>query len=303
MAASAVAGILVLLGSSIGQPSRAVAERIPPPDFFVGETAEGAIWLRGRVGPGMLNQFARIRPKQGRRVILTSSGGSAGDGIAIARIIFDNRMHTVVRGACYSSCANYLFFAGVTKTVEPGSMIGFHGWPRAATPADRERVAAAIQRRRPEATEAEIDVAFQQFQAKSAADMERQTAFYADIGAPRLPGLMRVLNAEPVDYPTGRPYRGGRLAIVPTRETLERCFGVRGIAAYSRPERVQRIDWASNRAPTSGADLQLVWTRDPQPDCAVFAARGPETRPREERRAPPAEQPRRRRIRILSAAG
>jgi hypothetical protein len=302
LAAATVTGILALLGASIGQPSKAVAERIPPPDFLVGETPEGDIWLRGRVGPGMLNQFARIRHKQGRRVILTSSGGSAGDGISIARIILDNRMHTVVRGACYSSCANYLFFAGVTKTVERGGMIGFHGWPRAATEADRERVAAAIERRRPGASPAEIDVAFQQFEARSAADMARQAEFYALIGSPRLPGLMRVLDADPIDYPTGRPYRGGRLAIVPTREVLERCFGVRGITAYSRPDRVRRIDWASDRAPASGADLQLVWTREPAPDCSLFRGKGPETRPRQERRPEPSERPGRRRVRVLDMA-
>jgi hypothetical protein len=303
VAAGAVSTILTFLAASIGRPSDAVAARIPPPDFVVGETPEGDIWLRGRVGPGMLNQFARVRPKQGRRVILTSSGGSAGDGVAIARIILDNDMHTVVRGACYSSCANYLFFAGVTKTVEPGGMIGFHGWPRIATAADRERVATAIQRRRPQATAAEIDVAFQQFQAKSAADMALQAEFYARIGSPRLPRLMRILDADPVDYPTGRPYRGGRLAIVPTQETLERCFGVKGIAAYSRPEQVRRIDWASDRAPTSGADLHLVWTREPTPDCSVFEAQGPETRPSQERQAPEPERPTRRRLRVHSVAG
>ena len=182
-------------------------------------------------------------------------------------------------------------------------MIGFHGWPRAATEGDRARVAAAIERRRPGATPTEIDVAFRQFEAKSAADMARQREFYALIGAPRLPALMRVLDADPVDYPTGRPYRGGRLAIVPTRETLERCFGVRGIVAYSRPERVTPMDWASDRAPASGADLQLVWTRDPEPDCAVFEAKGPETRPRQERQVPPRERPSRRRVRVLNVAG
>jgi hypothetical protein len=65
LAASVVSTILVFLAASIGRPSDAVAARIPPPDFVVGETAEGDIWLRGRVGPGMLNQFARVRPRQG----------------------------------------------------------------------------------------------------------------------------------------------------------------------------------------------------------------------------------------------
>jgi hypothetical protein len=294
-----VMGGLAFLAASIGQPSKSVAARIPPPDFMVGVTPDGDIWLRGRVGAGMLNQFARIRPKEGRRVILTSAGGAASDGISIAEIIHENRMHTVVRGACYSSCANYLFFAGASKTVEPGGLLGFHGWPRTATEEDRQRVAEAILRRRPEVTDTEIDIAFQQFQAKSAADMARQQAFYAAIGAPRLPRLMRILESEPVDYPSGRPYRGGRLAIVPTRETLERCFGVRGIAAYSRPARVEVIDWASPLAPQSSQDLQLVWTREPAPDCAVFDRAGSETRPAQERRPDPDRPQRSRRIRVI----
>jgi len=302
----AVSSVLALLGASIGQPSKAVAERIPPRDFMVGTTPEGDIWLRGRVGPGMLNQFARVRGKEGRRVILTSSGGSAGDGIAIAELILNNRMHTVVRGACYSACANYLFFAGETKTVEPGGMIGFHGWPRAATEADRRQVADAIRRRRPDATDIEIDVAFQQFKVQSEADMARQTAFYQQIGAPRLPRLMRVLDAGPVDYPSGRAYRGGRLAIVPTLETLERCFGVTGIVAYYRPATLEPIDWASPRAPRSSDDLKLVWTPDPSPDCTLFDRPGPETRPnieRREARAPHSEPERpTRRIRVLNMA-
>ena len=94
---------------------------------------------------------AQAYPSRPITTIIPFAGGSASDGVAIAEIIHENRMHTVVRGACYSSCANYLFFAGETKTVEPGGMIGFHGWPRTATEADRQRVSEAIRRRRPEA--------------------------------------------------------------------------------------------------------------------------------------------------------
>jgi hypothetical protein len=210
-------------------------------------------------------------------------------------------MHTVVRGACYSSCANYLFFAGVTKTVEPGGLLGFHGWPRAATAADRERIAAAIRRRSPAATEAEVEASFELFRAQSAEDMERQARLYARVGTPRLPHLMRVLVADPVDYPTGRPYRGGRLAIVPTRAVLERCFGVKGLVGYDRPTEVRPIDWASPLAPRSAAELQLVWTRDPDPDCAVFDRAGVDTRPRIER-APSPRTERRRRVRVITTA-
>jgi hypothetical protein len=174
-------------------------------------------------------------------------------------------------GACYSSCANYLFFAGATKTVEPGGMIGFHGWPRIATAADRERVAAAIQRRRPQATEAEIDVAFEQFQAKSAADMALQADFYQRIGSPRLPRLMRILDADPVDYPTG--------AALSRRQAGDRADPgdagalLRGQRHHSllSSRAGQRIDWASDRAPTSGADLQLVW--DPRSRARLYGVR------------------------------
>ena len=62
LAAAAVTGALAFLGTSMGRPSKAVAARIAPPDFVVGETPEGDIWLRGRVGPGMLNQFAKAEP-------------------------------------------------------------------------------------------------------------------------------------------------------------------------------------------------------------------------------------------------
>jgi hypothetical protein len=302
LAIGAVTLALALLAGSIGEPSKSVAARIPPPDFSLTYTPEGDLWLRGRVGPGMRNQFARVRDRAGKRVILTSAGGSASDGIAIAELIRDAHMHTVVRGACYSSCANYLFFAGVTKTVEPGGLLGFHGWPRAASETDRARVSEAILRRRPEASDAELEVAFRQFEAKSAADMERQTAFYAAIGTPNLPRLMRVLDAEPIDYPTGRPYRGGRLAIVPTKATLERCFGVKGITAYYRPSQVEAIDWASRYAPTSSEDLQLVWTRAPEPDCRIFARAGSDTRPGIERRPEPRPPGRSRRIRVLPTA-
>lgn len=296
-AAFALCAVVVILGAlaaSIGRPPRSVAARIPPPDFSLTYTPDGDLWLRGRVGPAMRNTFARVRDKANKRLILTSAGGSASDGIAIAEMIRASGMHTVVRGACYSSCANYLFFAGVTKTVEPGGLLGFHGWPREATEEDRQRVAEAIRRRRPEVSDAELEVAFSQFEAKSAADMARQAAFYAAIGAPNLPRLMRVLDAQPIDYPTGRPYRGGRLAIIPTRRVLERCFGVTGIVAYARPAKVEVIDWASQLAPTSSQDLQLVWTREPEPDCRIFERAGPEARPGMER-APQPDRPERRR--------
>lgn len=48
-------------------------------------------------------------------------------GLAIGKILIENRgLSVVVKNICASSCANYLFLAGHTKIIDHG-VVGFHG--------------------------------------------------------------------------------------------------------------------------------------------------------------------------------
>ena len=72
-----------------------------------------------------------IKIGRGDRLFMNSVGGDVEAGLAIARSVLKNDMDVVVDGICLSSCANYLFLAGRTKTVLPLALVGFHGGPSA----------------------------------------------------------------------------------------------------------------------------------------------------------------------------
>ena len=56
---------------------------------------------------------------------LNSGGGKVKAALQIAKEIRDRKLSVSVEGFCISSCANYLFLAGVKKTIS--GIVGFHG--------------------------------------------------------------------------------------------------------------------------------------------------------------------------------
>ena len=51
-------------------------------------------------------------------------------------LLRDLGAHLVVRDLCLSSCANYLFSLAASKSVEPGTLLGFHGGVGGGAPSE-----------------------------------------------------------------------------------------------------------------------------------------------------------------------
>lgn len=64
---------------------------------------------------------------------IDSSGGEIMSSMRIGRALHDRRMDVVVRNLCMSACANYIFAAAARKTIEPGSIVAWHGDARQPT--------------------------------------------------------------------------------------------------------------------------------------------------------------------------
>lgn len=60
-------------------------------------------------------------------LVITSKGGETIAGIELGRWVFRNRLDVTVTEYCLSSCANYVFPAGVQKTLEPSAALAWHG--------------------------------------------------------------------------------------------------------------------------------------------------------------------------------
>lgn len=59
-------------------------------------------------------------------VVIDSNGGEVDASIEIANIISKNKMTLIVNGRCFSSCAEFIFFAAHSKFVAKYSLIGIH---------------------------------------------------------------------------------------------------------------------------------------------------------------------------------
>lgn len=123
--------------------------------------AGGRLEASGTITPGTAERFKTEIDKRGdyvKTVVLNSPGGSVSDALAMARLIRERKLDTLVEGKalCASSCP--LVFAGGTKRLaEPGATIGVHqvfaagapGAPRldgAEGMAHAQRVSAECQR-------------------------------------------------------------------------------------------------------------------------------------------------------------
>ena len=87
------------------------------------------ICLHGQITDEMARCFGLIDEKEGTYVVVSSSGGDVLAAIDIGERIADRHLQIIIDGICLSSCANYLFTAGSTKSVMPDSLLGFHGGP------------------------------------------------------------------------------------------------------------------------------------------------------------------------------
>jgi hypothetical protein len=68
-------------------------------------------------------------PTKPSRLLVRSVGGETHNGMELGAWIHEHRLDVKVLEYCLSSCANYVFTAGVHKTVSNFALIGYHGGP------------------------------------------------------------------------------------------------------------------------------------------------------------------------------
>lgn len=85
------------------------------------------IHVSGFISRDAADGFRAALATPARAVHLESPGGDVDAAIAMAGAIRDAGLPVVVTGLCLSSCANYLFAAGRTRTIQPGGLVCVHG--------------------------------------------------------------------------------------------------------------------------------------------------------------------------------
>jgi hypothetical protein len=92
----------------------------------------GELRINGHINAAMATELHAALAHGPRVIRITSSGGDQLPALALARDIRHARAALIVEGICGGPCANYLFPAGVKRTVSPGGLVIFSGTASAA---------------------------------------------------------------------------------------------------------------------------------------------------------------------------
>lgn len=154
-------------------------------DATVVERAGDAIVYRGHLDAQANARVAELLQDGGVRWLrITSGGGEVNLGMDLGELVRAHRLDVEVADYCASSCANYVFPAGVRKRLPAGSLVVWHGSaiqqgvddPASLDFADAERqLGRAL-------TGAERAAAFESLRAYGQAARQRQAAFFAALG-------------------------------------------------------------------------------------------------------------------------
>lgn len=101
------------------------ATKVSPPSLLLsGET----LLIQGSITESTAVEFKRvISQNRVSRVLLASGGGLVEPALNIATEIRERHLDVEVIGNCFSSCANYIFPAGATKTISGLGVVAWHG--------------------------------------------------------------------------------------------------------------------------------------------------------------------------------
>lgn len=87
-----------------------------------------AVRFDGRIDQPSVDEFLRlIRDPAIRRLVIRSPGGVVGAALQMGEAVHERGMDVEVEGACFSSCANYIFPAGRRKQMSSPTAVGWHG--------------------------------------------------------------------------------------------------------------------------------------------------------------------------------
>lgn len=88
-------------------------------------------------------QLGSANPRAEVLLVVDTSGGDVSSAIKIANLLIERDLTILISGKCFSSCANYLFFAADRKIVAHNAELGWHG----GLVRNREEFAAAFPRK------------------------------------------------------------------------------------------------------------------------------------------------------------
>jgi len=87
---------------------------------------QNAIRFSGDIQRGDFESLQAILSLDDKILYLDSKGGDVEVGVRLASHLLPRQLTVIVDGICASSCANYLFTAGLNKEIRRG-WVGFHG--------------------------------------------------------------------------------------------------------------------------------------------------------------------------------
>lgn len=86
-----------------------------------------SVMITGEINEGTYNQFIKIDPDDINVVIIASPGGVLGPAVEISKIIFNNKIDTMVpnHAMCYSACT-IIFQSGKDRYAYSNAMLMYH---------------------------------------------------------------------------------------------------------------------------------------------------------------------------------
>ncbi len=113
-----------LVAASLGLVMAGCATSVPVPLVVSGET----VLIRGIINESTAKDFkAAVNRDRVSRVLIASGGGLVEPALQIAHEILARKLDVEVVGDCFSSCANYIFPAGATKSISGLGIVAWHG--------------------------------------------------------------------------------------------------------------------------------------------------------------------------------
>lgn len=92
------------------------------------EVVGDTLFFEGGLNDETITQaMSQVQNRSIKRLNLRSFGGDIIPSIKFARWIRDNKVDVEINEICFSSCANYLFPAGINKYISEKDLIGWHG--------------------------------------------------------------------------------------------------------------------------------------------------------------------------------
>ncbi len=104
-----------------------VLERAAPKEAVIGLEGTTATYS-GVISEENVERFLEtVSGQEITMLVVSSSGGEVNAGMTLGEWVFERQVEVAVEGMCMSSCANYVFTAGRSRTIGSGSIVAWHG--------------------------------------------------------------------------------------------------------------------------------------------------------------------------------